>query len=143
MKMDKLVRTEGLRKGMIYQVSIAWRGTPPAVANIVGVHTDAATAIDMSNDQQTHITQVPVSTPGTVGSDGQIWIAADNAGSFSAFVDEASARRHLSVSGGKMKQFTLNAGNKAAGPGGMEKAAVAAIKDALGKPLSAARAMWK
>jgi len=141
-KFDKLVKPE-FHKGQLFSVSIAWRGTPPAVANIVGVYTDAATAIDMSNDQQTHITQVPVSTPGTVGSDGQIWIAADNAGSFSAFVDEASARRHLSVSGGKMKQFTLNAGNKAAGPGGMEKAAVAAIKDALGKPLSAARAMWK
>src|ERR1700730_18966101 len=99
-KFDKLVKPE-FHKGQLFSVSIAWRGTPPAVGNIVGVYTDAATAIDMSNDQQTHITQVSVSTPGTVGSDGQIWIAADDAG-FSAFVDEGSARRHLSVSGGKM-----------------------------------------
>jgi len=167
MKMDKLQRSQ-FHKGMIYQVSIAWRGTPPAVANIVGVYTDVATAIAMSNDRQTHVTIVPVHTPGLVGSDGRIWIAADDAGSFTAFVDEASARRHLSVSGGRMKSFVLNAAPAAVTASGiqaaeraaiaagqvpgkaftgagteMSKAALAAIRDALGKPLAAAKSMWR
>ena len=142
-KMDKLVRSQ-FHKRQIYSVSIAWSGTPPSVDRIIGVYEDTGVAMNVSDDRQVHVTQAMLATPGIVAADGRVFVAADDAGAFSVFADEAAARRHVAVSGGRMKSFVLNAGSvKATGHGDMQKAAFDAIKSALAKPLSAARAMWR
>ena len=142
-KFDKLQRSE-FHKRQIFAVSIAWSGAPPSVDRIIGVYEDAGVAMNVSDDRQVHVTQAMVATPGIVAADGRVFVAADDAGAFSVFVDEESARRHVAVSGGRMKSFVLNAGSvKATGQGDMQKAALVAIKSALAKPLSAARAMWR
>jgi hypothetical protein len=142
-KFDKLQRPE-FHKQQVFAVSIAWSGTPPSVDRVIGVYEDTGVAMNVSDDRQVHVTQAMLATPGIVVADGRVFVAADDAGAFSVFVDEASARRHAAVSGGRMKSFVLNAGNvKAAGSAGMEKAAFDAIKSALAKPLSSARAMWR
>src|SRR3984893_15178331 len=142
-KMDKLVRSQ-FHKRQIYSVSIAWSGAPPSVDRMIGVYEDAGVAMNVSDDRQGHVTQAMLATPGIVAADGRVFVAADDAGAFSVFVDEASARRHVAVSGGRMKSFVLNTGNvKATGSGDMQKAALAAIRNALGKPLAAAKSMWR
>jgi hypothetical protein len=142
-KFDKLQRSE-FHKRQVFAVSIAWSGTPPSVDRIIGVYEDADEAMNVSNDAQVHVTQAMLATPGIVAADGRVFVAADDAGTFSVFVDEASARRHVAVSGGRMKSFVLNAGSvKATGSGDMQKAAFDAIKSALAKPMAAAKFMWR
>ena len=97
-KMDKLQRPE-FHKRQIYSVSIAWSGTPPSVERIIGVYEDTGVAMNVSDDRQVHVTQAMLATPGIVAADGRVFVAADDAGAFSVFVDEASARRHAAVSG--------------------------------------------
>jgi hypothetical protein len=166
-KMDKLVRPK-FRKGQLFSVSIAWSGTPPSVDRIIGVYEDVGNAVNVSNDAQVHVTQAMLATPGIVAADGRVFVAADDAGEFSVFVDEASARRHVAVTGGRMKSFVLNAAPAAVTASGIQaaeraaiaagqvpgkafagtgtegsKAALAAIMDALGRPLAAAKSMWR
>ena len=140
-KMDKLQRPE-FHKRQIYSVSIAWSGTPPSVERIIGVYEDTGVAMNVSDDRQVHVTQAMLATPGIVAADGRVFVAADDAGAFSVFADEAAARRHVAVSGGRMKSFVLNAGNKAMGSGGMQKASLAAIRDAHSKPQKMLGLKW-
>ena len=141
-KMDKLVRSQ-FHKRQIYSVSIAWSGTPPSVERIIGVYEDTGVAMNVSDDRQVHVTQAMLATPGIVAADGRVFVAADDAGAFSAFVDEAAARGHVAVSGGRMKSFVLDAGSvKATGHGDMQKAALAAIRDAHSKPQKMLGLKW-
>ena len=141
-KMDKLVRSQ-FHKRQIYSVSIAWSGTPPSVERIIGVYEDTGVAMNVSDDRQVHVTQAMLATPGIVAADGRVFVAADDAGAFSVFADEAAARRHVAVSGGRMKSFVLNTGNvKATGHGDMQKAALAAIRDAHSKPQKMLGLKW-
>src|ERR1700736_4334395 len=98
-KFDKLQRSE-FRRRQVFAVSIAWSGTPPSVDRIIGVYEDAGVAMNVSDDRQVHVTQAMVATPGIVAADGLVFVAADDAGAFSVFADEAAARRHVAVSGG-------------------------------------------
>src|ERR1700736_5339039 len=112
-KMDKLVRSP-FHKAQTFRVAIAWSGRQ-SVDSIIGVYEDTGVAMNVSDDRQVHVTQAMLATPGIVAADGRVFVAADDAGAFSVFVDEAAARRHVAVSGGWMKSFVLNAGNKAMG----------------------------
>jgi len=140
--LDKLVKPE-FRKRQLFSVSIAWSGTPPSVDRIIGVYENTSDAMNVSDDRQVHVTQAMLATPGIVAADGRVFVAADDAGAFSVFADEAAARRHVAVSGGRMKSFVLNTGNvKATGHGDMQKAALAAIRDAHSKPQKMLGLKW-
>lgn len=140
-KFDKLQRSE-FHKRQVFRVAIAWSGKQ-SVDSILGVYEDTGVAMNVSDDRQVHVTQAMLATPGIVAADGRVFVAADDAGAFSVFADEAAARRHVAVSGGRMKSFVLNTGNvKAARSGDMQKAALAAIRDAHSKPQKMLGLKW-
>lgn len=52
----------------IARVCVVWRGIPPSVDGVIGVFIDTASAIRLSDDGSTHVTQVMMET-GVIGSD--------------------------------------------------------------------------
>jgi len=77
------------------------------------------------------LTQIMLNTPSTVADDGRIFVLDDGAGHVAAFVDEATARQHMAVSG-RVKAFMLNEANKMA-DGDMGKAVVEAFKSPMAR----------